>query len=274
MDPSWPVIADKALDKIPTDKVYEDLLQPSFQKAGEALATVIDFTNTMLFPFSWLNGRRALFLKDNLIRYQNKLNSVQEDVIEVPDIVSIPIIEKLAVTTNKELSEGFINLLAKASFAKTMPLVHPSFSNVLSNLSPDEARILFAIKPTSPYPALSIMVTHTLNDSVDNYQRMTALIPFRCGLELSVNLDIPQNIDLYMENLLRLRILEFTTGKTLTKSNVPIYDELRIKYDAQMKLEYKGSIVESIQYENGMMYVTDYGNTFIKACMQDIGLHI
>ena len=88
MDPTWPMIADKALDKLPVEKVYEDLLQPSFRKAGEALASIIDFGNTMLFSVAWINGRRAIYLKDNLTRYQNKLNSVPENVIEVADMVT------------------------------------------------------------------------------------------------------------------------------------------------------------------------------------------
>ena len=45
----------KFLDKIPTDKLYEDLFQPSLKKADLALETVIDFGNTILLPLKLIN---------------------------------------------------------------------------------------------------------------------------------------------------------------------------------------------------------------------------
>ena len=75
----------------------------------------------------------------------------QDRIAEVPPEVGVPIAEKLAYVTDDQLSGLYINLLAKASTLDYAHTAHPSFVNVISNLSPDEALLLQHIREDRPF---------------------------------------------------------------------------------------------------------------------------
>jgi hypothetical protein len=267
MDPTsnpsiWAKVVDKALDKLPFDKVYEDLLQPGFKKVGEALETIIDTTNTLLFPIAWLNGRRAIFLKNNLLRYQNKLNDVAENVIPVPDLISIPIIEKLSLTTQHELTEAFINLLTKASFASTVHFVHPAFSAILSSISSDEAKVLFALKDKDFIPSVNSEVIYIRKGETFSVHELNYT-----DLRGWVQLDFPDNLPMYIENLFRLKLFESKYDRSLRGVDSE-YEKLikALTESADSKFENH----RPLKIEKGMVYFSNFGRGFVDACIKDI----
>jgi hypothetical protein len=191
-------LADKALDKIPLDKVYEDLFQPGLKKAGEALETVLEFGNTVLLPLKLLSGKSKLYLKDSLVRYEEKLKSSKRTPTQVPPFVGIPVLEKLTYTTQKDLSEAFINLLTKASFEETIHLVHPSFISVLDNISSDEAKLLFQLKNEWSLPFLEVESYWNPKEKLQGKAGYTKThLTSLTGWEKMFNLEYPQNINLY-----------------------------------------------------------------------------
>ena len=95
--------------------IYQDLAQPSVKKVGIALGTVFGLSNTLLLPIKLLNERTKLLFQNNMERYKIKLNEIPEDIIcEVPPEIGIPVIEKLTYIQDINISELYINLLAKA----------------------------------------------------------------------------------------------------------------------------------------------------------------
>ncbi len=99
---------EQFLTKIPTDKVYEDLFQPKMKKAGEALATVIDVSNSILLPIKLLNERSKLIFESNIKRYSKKLENIdQNELQQVPEYVGLPILDKLTYISDSTLSEAF-----------------------------------------------------------------------------------------------------------------------------------------------------------------------
>ena len=296
---------DKFLEKIPIDKVYEDLFQSGMQKAGEALATVVDAGNLILLPIKLLNERSRIYLKDNLRRYEEKLQKEKtKNIIAVPESIGLPIIDKLTYLNQKELSEAFINLLTKASFEETLNLVHPSFINILNNLSADEAKILFYLKDKSRIPSIDVDV----NRSVENIKKpdhpekgilLRSQVKERIeytfqdreeviikaaynltGLEFLVNIDFSKNIDLYLENLELNKLIKFTRGYYY-KGETSSYENLEsVVYREQIE-EIKGDIEEMEQQANnlyqldisidrGYIEFTEIGRYFVKACMNEV----
>src|SRR3989344_767554 len=95
---------DKILDKIPTDKVYEDLLQPGLRKAGEALSNVFDLGNLIMLPFKLVNERSRIYLSHNLKKYEKKLANIEQgDLCQVSEQIGLPIIDKLTLVNQEEL---------------------------------------------------------------------------------------------------------------------------------------------------------------------------
>lgn len=296
-------LMDKFLEKIPTDKLYEDLFQPSLKKAGEALSTVIDLSNLILLPLKLANEKSRLYLKANLNRYEKKLSGTKnEDLIQVPEYVGLPILEKLASLNEKFLSEGFINLLAKASTVHTIGQVHPSFINILNNISSDEAKILFHYKNINHIPLIDLftlrfiekiqkpknidsrvilsrgqlkeLIEFNLQDKEETKIRMAWNLT---GIQNEVNLDFKGNIDLYIENLNKLGVINIERG-TYSKTDEDKYrkleeiDYVNVILDSQKLIkeidsqEFKFELL----IERGSIEFTEIGKSFLKACMKEI----
>ncbi len=144
MTAEWlPALAKAASAEGLLTQIYGDLMKPGVAQAGKALSTVLGLGNTMLWPIQLLNERTRMALEANLERYRQKVAQIPEEKIApVPPEVGVPIAEKLSYVTDPDLRELYTNLLAKASSTETRSQAHPSFVNVLNNLSPDEAQLV------------------------------------------------------------------------------------------------------------------------------------
>ncbi len=299
-----PLLSDdqlnKILDKIPTDKVYEDLLQPGLKRVGEALSNVFDLGNLIMLPFKLVNERSRIYLKYNLERYEKKLASVpKEELCQVSEQIGLPIIDKLTLINQEELSETFINLLTKASTVQTLYLVHPSFLSILNNLSQDEAIILFANKECKKIPCIDVYINKEISsipkpDDMDtkpkSREQLNAMIDYTfgienikikaaenlTGIEKDIKLYFPQNIDIYIENLARSGIISFKR-ETFFKRDIEKYNKLKIQYQDVIN-NYEATIMTQklenatlkILVSNSYIEFTEFGKAFVNAVIKDI----
>lgn len=291
------------LDKIPTSKIYDDLLSSGFKKVGNALSTVLELSNTILLPIKLVNERSKMVFDNNMRKYEQKLNNVNsENIASVPEYIGIPILDKLTYLTEENISNAFINLLSKASTNKTLKLVHPSFLAILNDLSSDEAKILFGFKDLRTIPSIELFlhrekkvvktanpkdkgtIKHLddlINDVFQNTETSEIRIAWNLtGIEFEMELDFPENIDIYLNNLERLKIIEFNNG-IYTKSNEDKYkslekkfykpkiDEFNVEFNKMMN-EPGNDLNLKVVVKRGMIVFTDYGKLFLKACMNEI----
>lgn len=291
---------EKFFDKVPIDKVYEDLFQPGLKKAGEALATVLDISNTILLPLKLINEKSKLIFIDNMKRYQQKLDKINEkNLTQVPDYVGLPILDRLTYLTEYNISEAFINILAQASNDETLKHVHPSFINVLNDLSSDEAKILFDLNDQIEIPFIDIYIIKEIEEikkpsfgpkqiiTKSELQQEIAYslqdrktTPIRMawnltGLEKKTNLNFPENIDLYLYNLEKHNIIEFDRDRYLSSFNSQ-YEELKKMYKDE--IERITNIIEELKSDPQNKYLlelqirycklefTEYGKIFLKVC--------
>jgi hypothetical protein len=139
------------------EKVYRDLLSQPSKKAGNALGTIVNIGNTLLWPIKWANERTRLYFENNLNRYEKELEKIpEEEITEVPTEISMPIIERFTYTSNEELSKAFVNLLTSASSVKNINKAHPGFIQIIDRLSPDEAILLRYLSSIIGIAALTI----------------------------------------------------------------------------------------------------------------------
>lgn len=253
--------------------LYTDLAQPGVRRVGQALETVLDLSNTILFPVRLLNEKVKLTFSANIKNYEQKLTQLdQSEIISVPPEIGIPIIDKLTYYTNEELAELFVNLLVTASSEKTIGNAHPSYINVIGHLSVDEARILKYLaesgRITIPFVYLKANITGK-NPEKDFIRDMNLLT----GLTNEVDLLFPDKIQVYMENLCANKLL----------------DCLQDFSDPSCKNEYHGlgavvstwkeQFKESIrsledefdepQVRSGFYRVTNFGQGFLETVIRD-----
>lgn len=290
----------KFLDKVPIDKIYEDLFQPGMKKAGQALETVIEFGLTILLPIKLLNEKAKLRLKSHLDNYNKKLETIEEEKIcAVPEHIGLPIIDKLTYLNQGDLSEGFIRLLTKASSLDTVNLVHPGFLDTLNNLCADEAKILNHFRSHDRILSIDLHV-RKYDEKIpkpdfadirgpktrEQLKQQTAYA-FQernevdltvawnlTGIEKLVQLDFPKNIDIYLDNLLRQGLIKFERG-LFSRADDEEYLKLEQEIYADQIKDVKAMMAEVTDQKTeffvarGFIAFTDYGKAFKHACVID-----
>lgn len=294
---------DKLLAKIPVDKVYSDLLQPGLQTVGHLLSDVFDVGNLALLPFKLLNERSKIYLRHNLQLFETKLKSIEDqNKCKVSPQVGLPILDKLLLVNQKELSEMFVNLLTKASDLSTQDLVHPAFINILNNMSQDEAIILFALRNEPRFPSIDIVVKKTtipyfqpehfnrkgaktraeVNEKIE-FETKTQVVEIDAAynltsIEKNIKLYFPSKIDLYLENLAQFGIIRFVRTKYYSTFNEQYskmidsdYAETYAKIKSDCSLANKQELINhNPVIKKGYVEFTEFGKTFLEAVATNI----
>ncbi len=188
-------------------EIYGDLAKPGVSQVGKALSTVVGLGNTILWPVALLNEKAKISLENNLNKYRERLKDIpEENIIEVPPEVGVPIAEKLAYVSNEELSNMYVELLAKASSINLASQAHPSFVNAINNFSPDEAILLNAMKFAGDIPFVDVRLT------VMGKNEWFSLNPLFFNIQITgKSLAFPENTSAYISNFEGLGILQVRT---------------------------------------------------------------
>ena len=181
---------------LPVEKVYEDLLQPSAQQLGDTFKNVVKTTRFLLAPFDYLATQQD--------RFQNYLKRVsekvpQDNLVEASPQIVGKIFESLRYLEDDNiLTEMYINLLASSVDKTKNKFAHPSFPILLSNISRDEAIIIYFL-----YNNKYILTQYaSFNVSTNLFSpRQTIRNTFPVD-----KLDFPGNFFVYMDHLYSLNL--------------------------------------------------------------------
>jgi hypothetical protein len=268
MSEGWLQLAKEAI-KLPglLVEVYGDLAKPGVRQVGKALETIFGLGNTILWPITLANERLKYALEHNLEKYRKCLEKIPEEkIISISPEIGVPVVEKLSYISDDQLSDLYIQLLAKASNVDTLEHAHPSFVNVINNLTPDEAHLLEYFVTQSDLP---FIYAKSVRIPTQEFILLRDLI---VPDEILRNLSFPQNVDAYFSNLEGLGLININHIEWLTDTN--IYDELKKKYTEQFIAimnsdpKTKGNV---LCFDQGFIRITRYGEKFIQACHTNKG---
>ena len=244
-------------------EVYGDLLKPGVSQVGQAIGTLLGYGNTILMPLALKNEKSKITIQSNLNKYRQKLEEIPEENIQsvVPEI-GVPILEKLMYVSDDTLVELYTELLTKASDKEQCKSTHPSFVNVINNLSPKEAQILEKINEGS----IAVVDVDIVSD-LGNH-------PCEQVSELVLS-DIfyDENITAYLSNLLGLGLIHISMEKSLT--DVHRYELLEQKirkiYSKAPKVAGESKITNhmakgDLSFKRGIITITSFGQLFLVAC--------
>lgn len=241
-------------------EVYGDLAKPGVQQVGKALSTVIGLGNTVLWPVAMLNEKAKISLENNLNKYREKLEKIpDEEICEVSPEVGVPIAEKLSYVTNEELSEMYTELLAKASQKSKANVAHPSFVNVINNMSPDEAILLRSIKSMPGIPFIEVRLN---KKGISEWKTLESM---KAGLSCLSNLQYPGNLHSYISNLEGLGIFQVRQDIYMVGENIyePLEENAKATY-LQIEQQLQG---QEIVFQRGKIEITPFARLFINACL-------
>lgn len=189
-----------------------------------------------------------------------KLSAVPIERIRTPDAHVVgPALESLRLTAHDEtLRELFANLLATSLDSDTAHNAHPSFVEVIRNMTPDEARIIQLFTTSVHYPVVDLREGKPDGSfwlQAKNYSRLGQL----------ANCKNPDSAQTSLDNLRRLGLLEIVETQWLTGENA--YEQLEQDKEVaavKSEIEAKGRKFQCIRK---LVQITNFGLTFLSACV-------
>jgi len=257
--------------------VYQDAIQPAAKELGKALGTATKSLNVLLAPIEvviWGYERIKTKLIDELS--QKVCHIPEEKRITPKPYIAVPAIEALRYLGHDDsLRRLYVNLLASAMNTETAHRAHPSFVEIIKQLTSDEAKILQVLSEEIAIPLISVH----LYMRQKGIKRLTKLFSndaysYLIGIEGFSNIgelancecsDLTQN---YLNNLARLGLINVQEGVSFS---------IHEKY---IDLENHAVILKFISENNlpdrrpGIVRysakLTHLGEQFIAACVTNI----
>lgn len=244
--------------------IYQDAVQPIAKETGKALGTLGRTVNVCLAPIRglvWGAERIEDFVNSKVTE---KLKDVPEEEIITPDPhIAGPLLESLRFTgNNSELKEMYANLLASSMNRNESSLAHPSFVEIIKNLTSDEAKIINYLY----YKNKSIPIVDIYARYKDKNKGEILIHKNLSQIEFDLNCD---NFNYsYYDNLLRLKIINIPEGRYLKP--ITVYDSLLKHKIVKDKID-EINLLDEFTCEIKKRYITlsDYGLQFAEICCND-----
>ena len=210
------------LEKVP---IYQDLIQPTAQTLGRSVSSALKL---IMFPLTYLGIHVEHWTQKVEADLNKKLENIPEENIQGPDVqIAGPILQALSYTVQvDELRDMFTNLLKTSMDSRTASQVHPSFSEIIKQLSTDEAIILRYFATQSMHHVMAHIRHHP--DGVGggfSYQlKNFSMIPSLAGCKY------PEHGPQYLESLQRHGLIELADFVYTDRSK---YKEIDDWFDSQ-----------------------------------------
>jgi len=239
-----------------SNNVLSNLCIPSSKQLGKALGNIAGLIHTSTLPIKLINQ----YAKKNYEKLEEKLQDIpEENIREVEPEIGIPIMEKIAYTSNDDLAELYTSLLANASQKDKIHLVHPGFINKINSMAPDEAKILELFRKKNNIAYIKFRAQNDNKEGLDISDKLTSF-------ENEINID-PNTFQLHLENLVSLSLINDCEGSFLTQEG--IYDSLENIYP-----QFKKSVEENqygqynkLNVRRSYYELSKVGKTFLDACI-------
>lgn len=252
-----------AMKEVPKE-LYSDLVKPVAKGTGDVIGLVPQAVNAALLPLrKWILESEYNYLETKKL-LDKKLANVEPDNIETPDAhIAVPALQYISYCMdNEELRNMYANLLANSMNKVVKNGVHPSFVEIIKQLSPDEARLLKFMAKNETAPVISVRYEDSTGSGfriVKNFSNYGEL----AGCEM------PYNITSYFDNLLRLGLIE--QGPTMTSlTDKSRYEDLK-KHDYILGYTDEGALknipYNKVKFVESYVTMTEYGKIFNRICV-------
>lgn len=208
---------------------------------------------------------------NRLSNYENALKELKKQIYEQlnlipPENIIIPPFNVICAAIeaakyqidDENLRTMFAHLIANSMDCEKTNLTHPSFVEIIKQLTPDEAKILNFMPIKKDFkasePIIDICYEKENRDGVFIYFSNISVIGFEA------NCEYPKNISAYINNLCRLGICEI--------SDEELADTWR--YEKVENSEFYGEIISEIKNyipRKKMFRLTDLGIVFCCVCL-------
>lgn len=256
----------------PVSQAVNNLANPLTKSIGQTMSDFWDFSlgSHISLAKSKQNYKQAHKLEQFKAEIDSKLQKIpQENLVEAPLHIVGPAIDASRFYIEAdELKEMFSNLIASSMDSRSNSQVHPSFTEVIKQLSPLDATNIELFKKSNQYPICEYKLTFGNNAG---YRVMNT----------NVFLENTKVQDLALQatsisNLIRLGLIDSPTGTYIIQPNTyekfqetEEYKELVASLSEHID---NGSVDENsqISIEKGVVELTPMGKDFIKTVFRPV----
>lgn len=247
----------KTIETVPD--IYDDGLKPATKESGKLLAIIPQTVNAMLLPLRKWNIEREYNFKETEKLLAQKLENVSPEKIVTPKTyVAVPAIQAISYSMDSEdLRNLYANLLAKSMISDIQDSVHPSFVEIIKQMSPMDAKIFDLIFKSTVRPLI-------------NLQRMLTSggiqpIQYHCSWIKTFSI---KQVATSIDSLIRLGLIEIPYVESYTTKSV--YD--KVKHNPLFKVLEQQSLSilqenEILNYEERYIKTTDLSTLFYNICV-------
>lgn len=142
--------------------IYDDGAKPAIKEMGNFIARPLKLINTLFQPLDvWLLNKEYNLEKTKVLLAE-RLKHVEENELVSPEpYVALPAIVALSYSMDsEELRDLYANLLSKAMVLGTKDKVHPSFVEIIKQLSPLDAIVFKEIMESSIKPIIDLYISN------------------------------------------------------------------------------------------------------------------
>lgn len=249
---------ENSVADIVQEKRYDQLKSPSNEAKG-VLKSYIPRT-TRLFFSKWeawiVSGERNREAMFQLIEEKSK-NISEDKLVEPEAFTAVPALQQLSYCIDsEELRDLYANLLVSSMNLDDKSKVHPSFTSIIRDLCPDEAKLLKCLEKQSVFPLIDLSLDMK---SAGYMTKLTNFSDIGDGI-----CEYPENISSYIENLNRLRLVDIDSMRYLKKEGV--YDELE-KHSIITSIKALSTQEGTWSINKKKAQITNFGRQFIEACV-------
>lgn len=239
---------------------------PAMQMAADSYAQRIAIKQGILLKLyqplaKWAGASREYFEQDFGSDIAEKVADVPDENLTTPrPSVAVPAMQGLGYSLDEPtLKEMYLNLLATASDDRRSDGAHPSFAEIIRQLSPAEAAVLpealtrgmrpiARLEATNPDDKGKVYVTHHILELLDT--------------ETGASFEEPA-LAIWIDNWTRLGLVEVDYSTYLVAEG--IYDWVDQHPAMQRAVEWGEARGRSIEVTKGVLRPTDFGDRFAEA---------
>lgn len=255
----------KAIETVPD--LYDDALKPATQESGQTLALIPRAINAALVPLRQWIAEREYKLAETEKLLAKKLEHVGEEKIVTPEAyVAVPAIQAISYSMDsEELRNLYANLLAKAMNSDTKDLVHPSFVEIIKQMSPIDSLVFKTIMERDANPIIDLVYNKYESDIPIAIESQTIIENVT-----DINIAPVETVGISIDNLIKQGLISIPREKAYVDTS--LYDNILQTpfYIKQQQSCPDTSDGFKFSHTNKMIAKTHLGNLFYKICVTNL----
>lgn len=249
----------KAIDKVP--EIYDDGFKTTTQESGKMLSLIPKTINAALAPLrQWIAQKEYNVAETEKLLAQKLENVEYKKIVSPESYVAVPALQAIAYSMNSdELRNLYANLLAKSMCIDTKELVHPSFVEIIKQMSPLDAFVFKRIMEKEINPMIHLIMKNEEGHYVTIITNVT-----------DINVASQELVGVSIDNLTKQNLIEIPEDGFYVDEKV--YDSI---LQSELYIQQKNSMIKTkdgfeFDYSKKMIIKTNLGKLFYEICIKEI----